>query len=95
MSMQLSNKPFYVLERQKFVNLRNIYPSRGVVGFLGFRQRILQVEDTNSEGGGVALRPRRSYVYIFPVNYSSISGGQIHKFSWQNLEFDSQINLEA
>ena len=52
MSMQLSNIPFYVLERQKFVNLRNIYPSRGVVGFSGFRQRILQGEGTNSEGGG-------------------------------------------
>ena len=51
--MQLSNKPFYVLERQKFVNLRNIYPSRGVVGFSGFRQKILQGEDTNSEGGCV------------------------------------------
>ena len=57
MSMQLSNKPFYVLERQKFVNLRNIYPSRGVVGFSGFRQRILQGEDTNSEGGGCVKTP--------------------------------------
>ena len=56
MSMQLSNKPFYVLERQKFVNLRNIYPSRGVVGFLGFRQRILQGEDRNSEGGGGCVK---------------------------------------
>ena len=57
MSMQLSNKPFNVLERQKFVNLRNIYPSRGVVWFSGFRQRILQGEDTNSGGGGCVKTP--------------------------------------
>ena len=50
MSMQLSNKPFYVLERQKFVSLRNIYPSRGVVGF--YKGRILQGEDTNSDFRG-------------------------------------------
>ena len=30
-------------------------------------------------------------VYIFSVSYSSISGGQIHNFSWQNSEFGSQI----
>ena len=51
MSMQLSNKPFYVLERQKFVNLRNIYPSRGVVGF--YKGRILQGEDKIQRGGCV------------------------------------------
>ena len=43
---------------KKCVNLRNICPSGGVVGFLRFGQRILQGEDKNSEGGGgVALRP--------------------------------------
>ena len=38
---------------------------------------------------GGELRP--PYVYIFSVSYSSISGGQIHNFSWQNSEFGSQI----
>ena len=66
MSMQLSNKPFYVMERQKFVNLRNqapfvnlrnIYPSRGVVGFLGFRQRILQGDYKFRGGGGCVKTP--------------------------------------
>ena len=40
MSMQKSNIPFYVLERQKCVNLRKICPSRGV-GFSGFRVEVL------------------------------------------------------
>ena len=48
--IQMSNLPFYVLKRQKCVNVRNICPSRMVVGFSGFRQRILQGEGTNSEG---------------------------------------------
>ena len=86
LSMQLSNIPFYVLERQKCVN---ICPSRMIVGFSGFRQRILQGEGTNS--GGLSWDPRRSYVYIFSVSHSSITGGQIHNFSWQNSEFGSQI----
>ena len=54
MSMQLSNITFYVLvllERKKCVNLRNVCPSRGVVGFSRSRQRILQGEDKNSDGG--------------------------------------------
>ena len=89
LSMQLSNIPFYVLERQKCVNVRNICPSRMIVGFSGFRQRILQGEGTNS--GGLSWDPSRSYVYIFSVSHSSISGGQIHNFSWQNSEFGSQI----
>ena len=42
--------PFYVLERQKCVNVRNICPSRMIVGFSGFRQRILQGEGTDSGG---------------------------------------------
>ena len=49
----------------------------------------LQGKGTNS--GGLSWDPRRSYVYIFSVSYSSISGGQIHNFSWQNSEFGSQI----
>ena len=75
--------------RQKCVNVRNICPSRMIVGFSGFRQRILQGEGTNL--GGLSCDPRLSYVYIFSVSYSSISGGQIHNFSWQNSEFGSQI----
>ena len=51
LSMQLSNIPFYVLERQKCVNVRNICPSSPmIVGFSGLRQRILQGEGTNSGG---------------------------------------------
>ena len=53
LSMQLSNIPFYVLERQKCVNLRNICPSRGVLGFSGFRQKILQGDEKDSVGGCV------------------------------------------
>ena len=56
LSMQMSNLPFYVLKRQKCVNVRNICPSRMIVGFSGFRQKILQGEGTNSGGGG-ELRP--------------------------------------
>ena len=37
MSMHKSNIPFYVLKIQKYVNLRKICPSRGVVGFSEFR----------------------------------------------------------
>ena len=54
----------------------------------------IQAEDFTRGGDkfrGFELRPRRSYVYIFSVSYSSISGGQIHNFSWQNSEFFSQI----
>ena len=47
----------------KFVNLRNIYPSRGVVGFSGLRQRILQGEGTNSEGGCVKTPVRAMSTY--------------------------------
>ena len=62
LSMQLSNIPFYVLERQKCVNVRNICPSRMIVGFSGIRQRILQGEGTNS--GWLSWDPCQSYVYI-------------------------------
>ena len=54
----------------------------------------IQAEDFTRGGDkfrGVELRPPRSYVYIFSVSHSSISGGQIHNFSWQNSEFGSQI----
>ena len=54
----------------------------------------IQAEDFTRGGDkfrGVELRLRRSYVYIFSVSHSSISGGQIHNFSWQNSEFGSQI----
>ena len=57
LSMQMSNLPFYVLKRQKCVNVRNICPFRMIVGFSGFRQRILQGEGTHSGGGGGELRP--------------------------------------
>ena len=55
LSMQLSNMPFYVLERQKCVNVRNICPSRMIVGFSGY-----QAEDFTRGGDkfrGVELRP--------------------------------------
>ena len=45
----------------------------------------IQVENLTREGGG-GLRPRRSYVYIFSLSYSSISGGKNHKFAWQRIE---------
>ena len=76
MSMQLSNKPFYVLERQKFAKLTKHLPIQG--GCWIFR---IQAEDFTRGGykfrggGGCVKTPRRSFVYIFPVNYSSISGG--------------------
>ena len=47
----------------------------------------IQAEDFTRGGDkfrGFELRTRRSYVYIFSVSYSSISGGQ-------NSEFGSQI----
>ena len=53
LSIQLSNIPFYVLERKKCVNLRNICPSKEVVGFSGFRQKILHGDEKNSVGGCV------------------------------------------
>ena len=62
LSMQLSNIPFYVLERQKCVNIRNICPSRMIVGFSGFIQRILKGEGTNSRW--LSWDPCQSYVYI-------------------------------
>ena len=49
MSMLLSNVPFYVLERQKCVNLRKKLPIQAVVGFSGFRWEDL----TRKNSGGV------------------------------------------
>ena len=40
----------------KICKLTKHLPIQGVVGFLGFRQRILQGEDTNTEGGGGCVK---------------------------------------
>ena len=56
----------------------------------------IQAEDFTRGGDkfrGVEVRLETPVgaVYIFSVSYSSISGGQIHNFSWQNSKFGSQI----
>ena len=50
MSMQKTNIPFNVVERQRCVNLRKICPSRGV-GFSGFKVVVLTRGMGKNSGG--------------------------------------------
>ena len=82
LSMQLSNIPFYVLERQKCVNLH-----------LSIQDDcwIFRIPAKDFTRGGDKFRVVELRPLLELCLHSSISGGQIHNFSWQNSEFGSQI----
>ena len=66
-----------VLERQKCVKQ---LPIQRVFGFSGFRWKF-------DKGGFRGVKTPVGAIF----SYSSISGGKIQQFAWQNAEFGSQI----